>query len=251
MIPWETQVLYTSFAFIRGTTFLMWVPFLGGSRLPTSLTISIALGLALLIGPISSSSLPQDLLSLLLLALKEGCIGFLMSFGVYLSYSILEFAMQIVSNEIGFSMSNVLDPLSDKPHNPLESLWLYTLTLVVLITNTHHTLLIAFKHSFVYVPIHVLASFLNVSILLQSVGYVFLMGLQIGAPLVAANFLINMTFFILGKTAPKMNVFVISFAVRALAGFTILLFILRLLFQYIQEEALATPQRMLAPLLHG
>lgn len=250
MAPWEIQILYSGFAFIRGATFLLWVPFLGGSRLPTSLTMSIAVGLALLIGP-SGAVLPQDLLSLFLLALKEGCIGFLMSFGVYLSYSMLEFAMQIVSNEMGFSMSNVLDPFSDKPHNPLESLWLYAFSLVLLISNTHHTLLIAFKHSFDYFPIHVLGSFLNVQVFLQSVGYVFLMGLQIGAPLVAANFLINMTFFILGKAAPKMNVFVISFAVRALAGFTVLLFLIRLFFQYLQKEALATPQRMLAPLLQG
>ncbi len=251
MSPWEIQLLYSGFAFIRGTTFLLLIPFLGGNRLPTSLTISIAAGLALLIGPNASLVLPKDLLSLFLLALKEGFIGFLMSFGVYLTYSIFEFAMQIVSNEMGFSMSSVLDPLTDKTHNPLESLFLYTLTIIIFISNTHHTLLIAFKNSFHYFPIHVLGSFLNVSALLEAVGYVFLMGLQIGAPLVAANFLINMTFFILGKAAPKINVFVISFAVRALAGFTILLFILRLLFQYILEEALATPQRMLTPFLYG
>lgn len=251
MAPWETQLLSSSFAFIRATMFLFFIPFLGGNRLPTSLTISIATGLALLLGPSQTLSLPQDLLSLFLLALKEGLIGFLMSFGVYLTYSIFEFAMQLVSNEMGFSMSSTLDPLSDKPHNPLESLFLYALTIVIFISNTHHTLLIAFKHSFHYFPIHVLGSFLNSAALLQSVGYVFLMGLQIGAPLVAANFLINITFFILGKAAPKINVFVISFAVRALVGFTILTFILRLLFQYLQEEALAIPQRMLTPFFYG
>jgi flagellar biosynthesis protein FliR len=245
MHSWETQILYISLAFIRATTTLLLVPFLGGSRLPMLLTISIAAGLALLAGPVASLSLPYSLLGLMLLAIKEALLGFLMSFAIYLVFFVIEFAMQMISGEIGFSMSHTLDPLSDRSQNSFESLFLYCVTLVFFITNTHHSIIIAFKNSFEYFPVYALGSFLNIPLLIRSTGHVFVMGLQIGAPLVATNFLVNITFFILGKAAPRINVFIISFAVRALAGFIVLLCITQLIFQYIQEEVLATPGRML------
>lgn len=248
MYPWETQILCISLAFIRATMTLLLVPFLGGGRLPMLLTISIATGLALVSAPASLPPLPSSLLGLMLLAIKEGLVGFLMSFSIYLVFFVIEFAMQIISSEIGFSMSHTLDPLSDRSQNIFDSLFLYCVTLVVFISNTHHAIIIAFKNSFEYCPVQALGSCLNIAFVVRATGHVFLMGLQIAAPLVAANFLVNITFFILGKAAPKINVFMISFAVRALGGFIVLLWITQLLFQYIQEEVLATPGRMLQAL---
>ena len=54
-------------------------------------------------------------------------------------------------------------------------------------------------------------------------GTIFLMGLLISAPFIALSLTINLVLAVLGKAAPKINVFMTSFAVRILAG--VLLFI--------------------------
>ena len=60
---------------------------------------------------------------------------------------------------------------------------------------------------------------------------------MIAAPFIALNFMINITFAILGKAAPKVNVFITSFAVRIIAGFTLLASSAALIVSYIVKKS--------------
>jgi flagellar biosynthetic protein FliR len=50
------------------------------------------------------------------------------------------------------------------------------------------------------------------------------LAVQIAAPFIAFNFIINMSFAVLGKAAPQMNVMVVSFAVLVVGGLLLLVF---------------------------
>ena len=72
--------------------------------------------------------------------------------------------------------------------------------------------------------------------LIQNSAKILVLGLQMAAPIVAVNFLINLAFAILGKIVPRMNVFVTSFTIRIAAGFLILLTSLGLLTHILMDE---------------
>lgn len=248
MSAYEKEILSAALIFIRALTFLFFIPFLGGQRLPMMLQLAIAFGICwLLCAQLTPASLPTDIINLCILGIKEGTVGFLMGLAVYCLFFAVEFAMQIVSNEIGFSMSTILDPSDAKAHNIIEALFIYLVSLIFLITNTHQELLLSFKKSFEFFPIG--SEFKGVNYLIYATANTFILGLQIAAPIMLINFLINIAFFILGKAAPKINIFIISFSVRILAGLTVLMFVTSLIFQYIYRELILVPERMIEILL--
>ena len=57
------------------------------------------------------------------------------------------------------------------------------------------------------------------------------------APFIALNFLVNISFAVLGKAVPKMNVFITSFAVRIMCGLPLLISSILLITAYILDHS--------------
>ena len=76
-------------------------------------------------------------------------------------------------------------------------------------------------------------------------GRIFLLAVQISAPLLAISFLVNMAFSVLGRAAPSLNVFILSFPVQILAGLTVFSMTLGLTIQYILRDMQHLPELML------
>ena len=79
----------------------------------------------------------------------------------------------------------------------------------------------------------------------QEVSRVFVIGTLMAAPFIALNFLVNVSFAVLGKAVPKMNVFMTSFSVRILGGLTLLVASLLLLTSYILDNSKRSAEVML------
>jgi type III secretory pathway component EscT len=76
-------------------------------------------------------------------------------------------------------------------------------------------------------------------------GKIFLLAIQIAAPLMAISFLVNICFSVLGRAAPSLNVFVLSFPVQIFAGLTVFAMTLGLTLQYILRDMQQLPEIML------
>jgi flagellar biosynthetic protein FliR len=85
----------------------------------------------------------------------------------------------------------------------------------------------------------------------NEVSHVFVLGTLIAAPFIALNFLINVSFAVLGKAVPKMNVFMTSFAIRILSGFVLLVSSILLITSYIIEHSKRSVEVMLSIIQTG
>ena len=71
------------------------------------------------------------------------------------------------------------------------------------------------------------------------------MGLLISAPFIALSLTINLVLAVLGKAAPKINVFMTSFAVRILAGVLLFISSVLLIRGYIIKYLTKAPENLL------
>ena len=118
--------------------------------------------------------------------------------------------------------------------------------LVFFITGIHYDIIKAFVMSFEILPIgQFLISKNPMEQFVQEVSRVFVIGTLMAAPFIALNFLVNVSFAILGKAVPKMNVFMTSFSVRILGGLTLLVASLLLLTSYILDNSKRSAEVML------
>jgi len=72
---------------------------------------------------------------------------------------------------------------------------------------------------------------------ISEVSNVFVLGVLMAAPFIALNFIVNISFAVLGKAVPKMNVFITSFAVRIMAGLILLVSSLLLFSSYVFDHS--------------
>jgi flagellar biosynthetic protein FliR len=114
------------------------------------------------------------------------------------------------------------------------------------VTQTHHLLLFAFKRSLELMPIgQVITKTTVVETLVVDSGKIFMIALQMAAPLIAVNYIVTLSFAILGRAVPGMNILILSFGVRIFAGFSALILVFVLIVQFLIGMIHDSPERML------
>ncbi len=231
----------------------MMLPFLNGQLVPVRVRIALAAVLTTMTFALVNEQVvvPTNIVDLGLMGVKEILVGLLMGLAVRIVFSMVEFAGHVISTETGLMMSNSFDPISASQSTTISTLLFYLTSLIFLITGLHRELFIAFARSFEYVPLSLsLYGLQGIETLTRASGQIFSVGLQMAAPLVALNFIITISFAVLGKAAPKINVFMLSFSVRILGGLALLFMTLGLITQYIYLYVKASPERMLEFLIY-
>jgi flagellar biosynthetic protein FliR len=189
---------------------------------------------------------PANVASLVISVVHELLIGLLMGFASRLIFYAVEFAGQLISTEMGMTMSTHMDPISRTNDSPVGTLLYYLSIMLFFLSNCHHAVFVAFVRSFEIAPLGLPVFSRNVAeFFVIQTGNIFLVALQMAAPLMAVNFIVMFTFAILGKAASGMNVFSESFSVRIMAGLTLLGLTLGLTAQIVLSHLRESPELML------
>ena len=242
------QIIVWIFVLLRTGTFFLGIPLFAGRLIPVRYRMALGLILSLLISPTAPAdlTLTRHFAGVILLAMNEVCIGLLMGMMVRMVFFAVELAGFLISYEIGLMASNSVNPLLGSTDATLTSLLYYFSLLLFFVVGIHLDVLKAFVYSFEILPIG--NYFLRVGPTVQfvkEVGNVFVLGVLMAAPFIALNFIINISFAVLGKAVPKMNVFITSFAVRIICGIILLISCILLLSSYIIEHSKRSIQVML------
>lgn len=219
-------------------TWMMLLPWFGAGQIPIMARIGFAISITYLLSEtFTYAGNAEHALGFGLALVNEILIGFLMVLGIKVIFYALEFASQLMSNEMSLAMSTQLNPSFDGQVTTVHQALFYFALVIFWVMGAPLLILGLFKQSFLIIPPG--GSLLmagSIGGLIQNSAKILVLGLQMAAPIVAVNFLINLAFAILGKIVPRMNVFVTSFTIRIAAGFLILLTSLGLLTHILMDE---------------
>ena len=222
---------------VRVLFFFGFMPVWGEVFLPLRFRMLFSTAVAFVFTPLLIQThlmhVPQTFSGLLVLILPEALLG--MAFGLVarLVYATFQFAGQIIGEQIGFGMAQMLDP-SQTGQLPVLAQLMYLFGLLLFFSsNGHYVFFTALAHSFEQAP----PGFVGYSIGLNDffnarAADMFLCAVQLSMPIVAVVFVTNAALAMVAKAVPQINVFMESFPVRIFVGFLLLMSILGLMARF-------------------
>lgn len=234
--------------FVRAGAFLSVLPVFTMVNLPTNVRVAMAAFLAALIAP----TLPPfthgalSLFDWVFLYAREATCGVVIGFVTRMVFFTADLAGTIISNELGLHMASVLDPSSAHPTQVMGLLMFLLTCMLMMALDLHHWLLTGFQYTYTLAPIggaHLSEALFND--ILGQTSRVFLVGVQIAGPMIAASLLSMLLLGFLGRLVPQMNIFAESFSVRLACGLTVLALTLEISAQHIVNCLHRMPEDML------
>ena len=219
------QMLAFILALVRVIGIIATAPVFGSSVTPPQIKIVLSLALALILYPFIPSlksfpTLPNDYIFLIS---SELFIGLILGLIGRFLFAAVEFAGTVIGFQMGLSMANVLDPQSQEQISLVGRFETVAATLIFLAMDGHLILIQALVKSYSLIPIGMARiSKPLVDKLTELSSSVFVIGLQIGAPLIVALFLANAIIGLLSRSVPQIQVFVVGFPLTLLLGFLFL-----------------------------
>jgi flagellar biosynthetic protein FliR len=234
--------------FVRVSAMLAIFPIFSSANIPVQLRI----GLGALVAYLVSASLPplpaapSGFGGLVGLLVMEVCVGLLLGFISRMIFYALDAAGNVIATEIGLMLSADFNPLSGV-RSDVPGMMLNYLAIVLFFTfDMHHWFLLAFQRSYNLVPLGAarLSEVMFNDVVARTAG-IFVVAVQISAPVIAVSFIVTLVFSVLGRAVPQMNVFGESFAFRILAGLTVFGLTLNLMAQHISNYLRRLPEDVL------
>lgn len=228
------DILAFLFIFVRiGVIFAM-IPFFGAEIVPRRVTASIAFFLALVLMPVVPSvnvdTSNLKILTLVVLLLHDLLIGLCMGLAINIIFAGIQTAGEIIGFQMGFSIVNVVDPMTGVDA-PITANMLYIVAFLLFLSfGGHHMLIRALVESFSIMPVQ--ATLPKQGYLLSVISYgaqVFVIGVKVAAPVIGILLLVNIAFAITARAVPQMNVFIVSFPISIAIGFIFIIVIINLM----------------------
>jgi len=244
MIP--TDLVTWLLVFARSSAMLAIFPVFSISHFPVQLRIALGALLAFFISVTLPAVAGVGLWGLIGLFGLEVCVGLLLGFVGRVLFFGLDAAGNVIATEMGLMMAVEVNPLSDARSDAPGTILNFLAITLFLSLDLHHWFLRGFQRTYALVPIG--AAHLNPAALADLVartGEIFVIAVQLAAPLIAVSFVITLTFSMVGRAVPQMNVFSESFAFRVMAGLVVFGLTLQFMAEHIANYLHRLPEDML------
>jgi flagellar biosynthesis protein FliR len=247
----ETIVAAVMFVGLRIGGMMLFAPFLSSGSIPLPVKGGLTIAITALLYPVYGAvQLESSGLGWVQICVGEVVVGLLLGLTLQFILEAAQMAGQILGVQAGFSLVSILDPQT-QADTPVISTFIQLITLLIFLElNVHHWLLRGVAASFAYLPPgSVILNHRVASSLLQAAGAIWLVGLQIAAPVVVATLLIDVTLGFLAKSSPQIPILFLGLSIKTVVALTVLSGTL-ILWPRIFEHHFAAGISMGARLLH-
>lgn len=230
---------------------MLFAPFFGSMSIAPRIKAVLVVALSVLLYPVLAPSLAGiEQASWPRLVGGELLIGAVIGIATNLVFDAVQMAGQVLSIQMGFSLVNIIDPQTEVDSTVIAMLHQTLALLIFLRLNVHLWLLQAVGRSFFAIPPgrgHISEAFTLAA--LKTGGQVFLLGVQIAAPVLSATLIADVVLGLLGRASPQAPLMIIGMPVKMLLGFAVLFASLRYwpaILQRFFDTSLQLSDRLLA-----
>jgi flagellar biosynthesis protein FliR len=235
---------------VRLSGLMLFAPFFGSVVIPARMKAVFVLAMTFLLYPTVAQTIDFHLASgWPFMIFTEFLIGVGMGIATNLVFEAIQLSGQILGMQMGYSLINLLDPLTQVDTTVMASFYQSIVMLLFLQMDVHFWLIRAVGNSYRYLPpgtAHLSNPF-TMSVL-KLVGEVFGLGVQIAAPVLAATLAADVILALLGKASPQMPLMLLGPAVKSLLGLTVLIATLKYwpdLFRRLFTDAVMNGEKLL------
>ncbi|MFV2055069.1 MAG: flagellar biosynthetic protein FliR [Thiohalomonadales bacterium] len=235
----ETFIGTYLWTLFRITAFITAAPIFGSRTIPVRAKLGFALVLTMMIVPLIAPMEPVPLLSAdaALITLHQIIIGAAMGLVFQLVFTMFIIGGQIIAYQMGLGFAQMIDPQSGTQVPVISQFYVIMVTLLFFALNGHIAFIRLLIESFQLLPIKI-DSFSRGGIwhLIDWSSQMFIGGLSVALPAVAAILLINFTFAVVTRSAPQFNIFAIGFPITLVMGFFVILLTVNIILPHLTHQ---------------
>ncbi len=215
---WVGQHLWPLF---RIASFMMVIPFIGTQLVPMRVRLGLALLMTVLVVPLIGDVPRVDALSAdaVVITLQQVLIGVGMGFALTALFHLFVVAGQMIAMQMGLGFASMNDPANGVTVPVLSQLYTVSITLLYLAMNGHLVAFEVFLESFRTLPIGIEGlGQAGVWQLAHRISWVFVSAMLLALPAVTAVLIVTISFGVMTRAAPQMNIFALGFPIALIFG---------------------------------
>jgi len=216
LIHWSaTQFQSLTIVMMRVATLLFMMPLFNGRNIPLLAKIGLVLAVSLVLWPVvrvDISRFPSTPFTFGFFMIFELVIGLSLALSVRLVFAGIQLAGEFAGIQMGLSMANIVDPQSGTDNTVISEFYYLLTLLLFLCIDGHHWIFRALAQSFqVLTPGEFRIHDGLYRYLLHLAGNIFVIALELSAPVVAILVLIQFAMGVVARMVPQVNILVSSF----------------------------------------
>lgn len=205
--------------FLRVGAIIVTIPVISDTAVPLRVKAALTILISLIIFPLVLQYFPkQESYQVLIMTFKmagEIFIGVIIGYSARFVFAGIQMAGDIIGYQMGLSMANVIDPMTNQQVSTIAELQYLMAMLVFLIVDAHHFFFSAIVQSYSIVsPLTFHFSGQLMQKLFEFSQEIFIIAVKLGAPLIAVMLFTNVGLGIVARTVPQMNIFIVGFPLQ-------------------------------------
>lgn len=219
---WVGRYLYP---FVRIAGFLMVLPLFGTRMVPQRIRMILAVMMTLAIVPILPPFPVVEAMSLgsFLIIAQQLLIGIVLGLAIEFTMQIFVIAGQLISMQTGLAMAQSVNPAMGTSSAVISQWLLFMVILIFLSLNGHLVAMEVLVDSFHSMPVGFDGmNAVQFSSLVNWASWMFAAALVVAIPIQTTLLIVNISFGVVAKAAPQLNIFALGFPIAMIMGLLIL-----------------------------
>ena len=221
----ERATVGFTLTFFRVAGLMLFAPLFGSARIPRRFKVLIALVMTIPVYGVVQPQVPMPESTAQLTVGLLGEISFGLVLGMIASFTFIaaQWAGEMVGQQVGFNMSQVLDPQYGGGGSLVSELYFMLTTAIFLIIGGHRHLVLGIGDSITaFPPLSIVFNEDLLDLLLGFLTGATSLALRIAAPMFLTMILVDVALGCVSKTMPQLNVMSAGMAVRGVLGILVL-----------------------------
>ncbi|MCJ8340384.1 MAG: flagellar biosynthetic protein FliR [Pseudomonadales bacterium] len=200
--------------FFRIAAFMMSMPLISTQYVPKTIRLILAIAFSVAIVPTLPAVPLLDGLSLstYLLVAEQMLIGVAIGFSLHIMFQIFAIGGQMIANQMGLGFASVNDPANGVSIVVVGQYYMMLSMMLFVTMNGHLIMFQTLAESFTVLPVGV-SALDNIQFwqIVNSATWMFQAAVVMALPAVTALLIVNVSFGVMSKAAPQLNIIAVGF----------------------------------------